>query len=80
MTPPTSDRGGWGSRRSHKVVKMELLDLQRALQSEIRAKQQINDDLSKIRSAYLTTKQRLEEAEHRVCTKCTVYIDILIDW
>uniref|UniRef100_A0A914XBN9 Non-specific serine/threonine protein kinase n=2 Tax=Plectus sambesii TaxID=2011161 RepID=A0A914XBN9_9BILA len=63
-TPPT-DRG-WGSRRSNKIAKMELLDLQRALQSEIRAKQQISDELSKIRSAYLTTKQRLEESEFKM--------------
>lgn len=57
---------GWGSRRSNKVVKMELLDLQRNLQSEIRAKQQINEELTKTRSAYLATKQRLEEADSQV--------------
>lgn len=57
---------GWGSRRSNKVVKMELLDLQRNLQSEIRAKQQINEELTKTRSAYLATKQRLEETDAQV--------------
>uniref|UniRef100_A0A183IB82 non-specific serine/threonine protein kinase n=1 Tax=Soboliphyme baturini TaxID=241478 RepID=A0A183IB82_9BILA len=44
---------GWGSRRSNKVAKMELLDLQRNLQAEIKAKQHINEELTKIRSAYL---------------------------
>ena len=56
----------WGSRRSHKIQKMELLDLQRSLQSEIRAKQQINDELSNTRTAYMTTKQRLDESQQKV--------------
>lgn len=57
---------GWSSRRSNKVAKMEMLDLQRNLQSEMRAKQQVSEELTKIRAAYLATQQRLAEAENRI--------------
>ncbi|CDW57642.1 serine:threonine protein kinase MRCK alpha [Trichuris trichiura] len=62
----TGGEKGWGSRRSHKVAKMEILDLQRNLQSEIRAKQEITEELTKFRSAYFACKQQLEEAEKKV--------------
>ncbi|KHJ42237.1 CNH domain protein [Trichuris suis] len=62
----TGGEKGWGSRRSHKVAKMEILDLQRNLQSEIRAKQEITEELTKFRSAYFACKQQLEEAERKV--------------
>lgn len=60
-----SDRG-WSSRRSNKVAKMEILDLQRSLQAEMRAKQQISEELTKVRAAYLATQQRLAEAENKI--------------
>ena len=40
----------WKNRRSQKLEKMELLNLQSNLQSEIHAKQAINEELSKVRS------------------------------
>uniref|UniRef100_A0A915KYD2 non-specific serine/threonine protein kinase n=1 Tax=Romanomermis culicivorax TaxID=13658 RepID=A0A915KYD2_ROMCU len=65
---PTATGGGkdWGSRRSNKMMKMEYLDLQRNLQAEIRAKQMVSDELTKTRSAYLATKQCLEEAHAKI--------------
>ena len=46
-TPPEKN---WKNRRSQKLDKMELLNLQSNLQSEIHAKQAINEELSKVRS------------------------------
>lgn len=42
------------------------------MQSEIRAKQQLLEELKKIRSAYLATKQRLDEADKKVSVICGV--------
>lgn len=39
----------WRNRRSQKLEKMELLSLQSNLQSEIQAKQAVNEELSKTR-------------------------------
>ncbi|VDK40126.1 unnamed protein product [Gongylonema pulchrum] len=64
-----SERGGWGSRRVNKQTKIELLEAQQALQSEIRAKQQLQEELKKIRSAYLATKQRLDETDKKLGAK-----------
>ena len=50
----------------NKQTKIELLEAQQALQSEIRAKQQLVEELKNTRSAYLATKQRLEGAEKDV--------------
>lgn len=66
MSSQPSERGGWSSRRVNKQTKIELLEAQQALQSEIRAKQQLLDELKNIRSAYLATKQRLDEADKKV--------------
>ena len=46
-TPPEKN---WKNRRSQKLEKMELLNLQSNLQSEIHAKIAINEELSKVRS------------------------------
>ncbi len=40
----------WKNRRSQKLEKMELLNLQSNLQSEIHAKQAINEELSVVRA------------------------------
>lgn len=45
-----SPEKNWKNRRSQKLEKMELLNLQSNLQSEIHAKQAINEELSKVRS------------------------------
>lgn len=46
---PSSEKN-WKNRRSQKLEKMELLNLQSNLQSEIHAKQAINEELSKVRA------------------------------
>ena len=52
-TPPEKN---WKNRRSQKLEKMELLNLQSNLQSEIHAKQAITDELSKVRSELESSK------------------------
>lgn len=46
-TPPEKN---WKNRRSQKLDKMALLELQNNLQSEIQAKQDISQELSKVRA------------------------------
>jgi serine/threonine-protein kinase MRCK len=47
----------WRNRRSQKLEKMELLNLQRSLQSEIQAKQAISEELSKTRSELIAAQK-----------------------
>lgn len=47
----------WRNRRSQKLDKMELLNLQSSLQSEIQAKQTISEDLSKTRAELLAAQK-----------------------
>ncbi|CAD1468579.1 unnamed protein product [Heterotrigona itama] len=51
----------WRNRRSQKLDKMELLNLQSSLQSEIQAKQAISEELTKTRSD-LIAAQKLQSA------------------
>ena len=53
-TPPEKN---WRNRRSQKLEKMELLNLQSNLQSEIQAKQAINEELSKVRAEMESSKK-----------------------
>ncbi|CAG9835316.1 unnamed protein product [Diabrotica balteata] len=55
----------WRNRRSQKLDKMELLNLQSSLQSEIQAKQAISEDLSKTREALLAAQKELREFRQR---------------
>lgn len=55
----------WRNRRSQKLDKMELLNLQSSLQSEIQAKQAISEDLSKTREALLAAQKDLRENRQR---------------
>ncbi|CAG9761231.1 unnamed protein product [Ceutorhynchus assimilis] len=55
----------WRNRRSQKLDKMELLNLQSSLQSEIQAKQAISEDLSKTREALLGAQKDLREYRQR---------------
>ncbi|XP_056637634.1 serine/threonine-protein kinase Genghis Khan isoform X2 [Diorhabda sublineata] len=55
----------WRNRRSQKLDKMELLNLQSSLQSEIQAKQAISEDLSKTREALLAAQKELRECRQR---------------
>jgi serine/threonine-protein kinase MRCK len=47
----------WRNRRSQKLEKMELLNLQSSLQSEIQAKQAISEELSKTRSELIASQK-----------------------
>lgn len=47
----------WRNRRSQKLDKMELLNLQSSLQSELQAKQTISEDLSKTRSELIAAQK-----------------------
>ncbi|XP_022088985.1 serine/threonine-protein kinase MRCK alpha-like [Acanthaster planci] len=55
----------WQSRRSQKMDKMELLNLQSNLQSEVQAKDQINKELSKVKADQVQTENKLKAAEAR---------------
>ncbi|KAK9881578.1 hypothetical protein WA026_016452 [Henosepilachna vigintioctopunctata] len=55
----------WRNRRSQKLDKMELLNLQSSLQSEIQAKQAISEDLSKTREALHAAQKELRECRQR---------------
>lgn len=47
----------WRNRRSQKLDKMELLNLQSSLQSEIQAKQAISEELTKTRSDLIAAQK-----------------------
>lgn len=53
---PLQDKN-WRNRRSQKLEKMELLNLQSSLQSEIQAKQAIGEELSKTRSELIAAQK-----------------------
>jgi len=52
----TADKN-WRNRRSQKLDKMELLNLQSSLQSEIQAKQAISEELSKTRTELIAVQK-----------------------
>lgn len=47
----------WRNRRSQKLDKMELLNLQSSLNSEIQAKQVISEELSKVRADFVASQK-----------------------
>ena len=53
----SSQQKDWQSRRSQKMDKMELLNLQSNLQSEVQAKDQINKELSKVKADQVQTEK-----------------------
>ncbi|XP_017770239.1 PREDICTED: serine/threonine-protein kinase Genghis Khan isoform X2 [Nicrophorus vespilloides] len=55
----------WRNRRSQKLDKMELLNLQSSLQSEIQAKQNISEDLSKTRAELLAVQKELRDVKKK---------------
>ncbi|XP_046676035.1 serine/threonine-protein kinase Genghis Khan isoform X4 [Homalodisca vitripennis] len=61
---PASDKN-WRNRRSQKLEKMELLNLQSSLQSEIQAKTAINEELSKTRSDLVASQKELRDFRQR---------------
>ncbi|XP_073988373.1 serine/threonine-protein kinase gek [Rhodnius prolixus] len=60
----TTDKN-WRNRRSQKLEKMELLNLQSSLQSEIQAKTAISEELSKTRSDLIAAQKELRDFRQR---------------
>uniref|UniRef100_A0A146KPS6 non-specific serine/threonine protein kinase n=2 Tax=Lygus hesperus TaxID=30085 RepID=A0A146KPS6_LYGHE len=60
----TTDKN-WRNRRSQKLEKMELLNLQSSLQSEIQAKTAISEELSKTRSDLIASQKEMREFRQR---------------
>ncbi|KAJ8679289.1 hypothetical protein QAD02_015076 [Eretmocerus hayati] len=56
----------WRNRRSQKLDKMELLNLQSSLQSEIHAKQTISEELTKTRSDLIAAQKELRDFRQRL--------------
>lgn len=50
-------RNRWRNRRSQRLDKMEILNLQSSLQSEIQAKQQICEELTKSKASQVATEK-----------------------
>uniref|UniRef100_A0A4W3HGX3 non-specific serine/threonine protein kinase n=1 Tax=Callorhinchus milii TaxID=7868 RepID=A0A4W3HGX3_CALMI len=55
----------WKMRRSQKVDMSARLELQSALDAEIRAKQSIQDELNKVKAASISTECKLQEGDKR---------------
>lgn len=62
---PTATEKNWRNRRSQKLDKMELLNLQSSLHSEIQAKQAISEELTKVRSDYMSSQKELRDAKQK---------------
>lgn len=58
----------WRNRRSQKLDKMEILTLQSSLHSEIQAKQQVGEELSRTRAELLASQRELHETRQRLDT------------
>ncbi|XP_037947588.1 serine/threonine-protein kinase Genghis Khan isoform X3 [Teleopsis dalmanni] len=61
----SSENLNWRNRRSQKLDKMELLNLQSSLQTEIQAKATISEELSKTRAELIATQKDLHESRKR---------------
>ncbi|CAI4222526.1 unnamed protein product [Auanema sp. JU1783] len=59
----TTPASGWGSRRMTRTAKMEVLDIQKSLKAEIKAKLEVQDELSKMRTAYYNLKANFDNAK-----------------
>ncbi|XP_061462405.1 serine/threonine-protein kinase MRCK gamma isoform X2 [Rhineura floridana] len=55
----------WKARRLQKVEASARLELQSALEAEIRAKQGVQEELDKLKVAHLAAKRQLQEAENQ---------------
>ncbi|KAK3713298.1 hypothetical protein RRG08_043878 [Elysia crispata] len=60
-----SSRPRWRNRRSAKLDKMELLNLQSQLQSELQHKHQISEELSKTKDELITAENKLQESNRQ---------------
>ncbi|XP_076355418.1 serine/threonine-protein kinase MRCK alpha-like isoform X1 [Tachypleus tridentatus] len=64
-TPTGTVEKNWKNRRSQKMEKMEILNLQSNLHSEIQAKQAISQELSRVRGDYMAQQKELEESRQK---------------
>ncbi|XP_041468189.1 serine/threonine-protein kinase MRCK alpha-like isoform X2 [Lytechinus variegatus] len=55
----------WQTRRSQRMDRMELLNLQSNLRSEIQAKEQMTEELKKVKAAHAADESKLRSAEAR---------------
>ncbi|KAJ7369808.1 Serine/threonine-protein kinase MRCK alpha [Desmophyllum pertusum] len=62
-TLPRGEKNQWQMRRSQKVDKQEILSLQANLQAEIQAKQQLSEEMNKIKAANVANERKLGESE-----------------
>nr|XP_058949041.1 serine/threonine-protein kinase MRCK alpha-like isoform X2 [Pocillopora verrucosa] len=62
-TIPRGEKNQWQMRRSQKVDKQEILTLQSNLQAEIQAKQQLMEELNKMKAANVANERKLGESE-----------------
>lgn len=51
------EKNQWQMRRSQKVDKQEILSLQANLQAEIQAKQQLSEEMNKIKAANVANER-----------------------
>ena len=53
----------WKNRRSQKLDKMEILNLQSSLQSEIQAKESIREELTQIRADFIAMQKYFQSKQ-----------------
>ncbi|XP_043931314.1 serine/threonine-protein kinase MRCK gamma [Protopterus annectens] len=63
---PTVETQQWKTRRLQKMEASAKLELQSALDAEIKAKQMIHEELSKTKAANLTSERKLHDAEKQI--------------
>ncbi|KAK3093861.1 hypothetical protein FSP39_021152 [Pinctada imbricata] len=59
-------RQRWRNRRSQRLDKMELLNLQSSLNSEIQAKQQISEELTRVKANNVALETKISEQDEEV--------------
>ncbi|PIK62688.1 hypothetical protein BSL78_00382 [Apostichopus japonicus] len=64
--PPGTGKANWQSRRSHKMDKMELLNLQSSLRSEVLAKEQLQKEMTEVSAARSSAESKLSSAETQI--------------
>ncbi|XP_073230481.1 serine/threonine-protein kinase MRCK beta-like isoform X9 [Porites lutea] len=62
-TIPRGEKNQWQMRRSQKMDKQEILQLQANLQAEIQAKQLMAEEMNKIKAANVANERKLGESE-----------------
>uniref|UniRef100_A0A674I8S2 non-specific serine/threonine protein kinase n=1 Tax=Terrapene triunguis TaxID=2587831 RepID=A0A674I8S2_9SAUR len=63
ISTKTSGDNHWKARRLQKMEASAKLELQSALEAELRAKQGVQEELTEMKGAHLATERKLQEAE-----------------